>query len=440
MTERQYFGTDGIRGRVDSELMNPEFITRLGWAAGKVLRQQSQAPVLIGSDTRESCPKLVEALSAGLNAAGVDVHLLGVIPTPCVAYLTKRQQAAAGAVVSASHNPFYDNGIKFFNSDGMKLSDEIELAIERELVRTRPVAAEKHTGKISHTENAAELYQDYCYRHFPASLVGLTIVVDCANGATHRIAPNVLKKLGATVTIIHDQPDGENINLRCGATQLASLQNAVVDQRADLGIAFDGDGDRVLFVDRYGDDVDGDEILAILAMNRPDVNGVVGTVMSNLGLQQALTSASIDFVRAQVGDRYVLEALLQNDWVLGGEASGHLIDLSLTTTGDGLLTALQVLNVIREHEQPLHELKNVMIKRPQVLINVPVTQCVNLQKFPSIKDAIQTAEHDLQDRGRVLLRPSGTEPVVRVMVEGNDPSEVEQVARSLADVVAHTFQ
>jgi len=439
MTVKQFFGTDGIRGAVGSSTICPDFMLKLGWAAGQVLARQSHTTVLIGRDTRVSGDMLQSALQAGLAAAGVDVQLLGVIPTPAVAHLTHSLRAEAGIVISASHNQYQDNGVKFFNADGMKLSDEQELAIESKLQQSMQTVPSNKLGTIKSVRDAAGRYIEFCKSTFPSSLHlrGLRIVVDCANGATAEVAPKVFHELGAEVIPVFHQPDGYNINQHCGATDVEALQLEVQKRQAHVGVAFDGDGDRLMMVDHLGERVDGDEILCILAHDdhvaRP---GIVGTVMSNLGLEQALSRQSIPFARAKVGDRYVLEELLARGWSLGGEASGHVVDLTFTTTGDGIITALQVLRVMQSRKQALADLKTVMTKRPQVLLNVPVTGVISLAEFPRIFDAVREAETLMADRGRVLLRPSGTEPLVRVMVEGNDAEEVSHWANRLAGVVA----
>ena len=442
MAVRQYFGTDGIRGEVGQSLINAEFSQKLGWAAGRVLGQDSESLVLIGRDTRVSGDMLQSALQSGLSAAGVDVRLLGVIPTPAVAHLTHSLRATAGIVISASHNAYQDNGVKFFGNDGMKLSNATEAAIEEMIDMPMVTMRSDELGTVKSIRDAGGRYIEFCKSTFPYhfTLRGLKVAVDCANGATASIAPKVFHELGAEVIAIADQPDGYNINRGCGATDVAALRELVVQKQMDVGIALDGDGDRLIMIDAQGKIVDGDEILCILAQNRDlqrdNQQGVVGTVMSNLGLEQALVQSGIAFERANVGDRYVLEALLKHGWSLGGESSGHIVDLSLTTTGDGIITALQVLRVMVRHKKALRELTSRMTKRPQVLINVPVGNMVQLESFPMIADAVQKMESELADRGRVLLRPSGTEPVVRVMVEGNDHEEVQLAAERLAALVA----
>ncbi|MDM8558108.1 phosphoglucosamine mutase [Candidatus Parabeggiatoa sp. HSG14] len=440
--ERKYFGTDGIRGIVGTPPITPDFILKLGWAVGRILKNgYNKNKVLIGKDTRISGYMFESALQAGLSAAGMDIRLLGPMPTPAIAYLTRTFHAVAGIVISASHNPFQDNGIKFFSGDGTKLPDEVELAIEAEMEQPMQTVAPSDLGKAERIEDAAGRYIEFCKSTIPydISLKGLKIVVDCAHGATYHIAPNVFRELGASVETIGTQPNGLNINAGYGATQPQALQNAVLYQNADLGIALDGDGDRVLMVDGKGEIVDGDELLFIIAQARHKAGclqgAVVGTVMSNLGLEQALEKQGIAFKRAAVGDRYVLEMLQQNGGNLGGESSGHIICLDRTTTGDGITTALQVLAVSIQTGLPLHVLKKGMQKCPQRMINVPITPGVEIASQPSVQKAIEEAEQQLSHQGRVLLRPSGTEPLIRVMVEGTDVQQVEAVVHQLADVV-----
>ena len=392
-------------------------------------------------DTRISGYMFESALQAGLSAAGMDVRLLGPMPTPAIAYLTRTFHAVAGIVISASHNPFQDNGIKFFSGDGTKLPDEVELAIEAEMERPMQIVAPDRLGKAERIDDADGRYIEFCKSTIPfdVTLKGVKIVIDCAHGATYHVAPSVFRELGANVETIGTQPNGLNINAGYGATQPQALQNAVLYQNADLGIALDGDGDRVVMVDAKGDIVDGDELLFIIAQARHKAGTlqepVVGTVMSNLGLEQALEKKGIAFARAAVGDRYVLEMLQQNGGNLGGESSGHIICLDRTTTGDGIVTALQVLVVSTQMGLPLHVLKTGMQKCPQRLINVPVTQGVEIVSLPQVQKAVLAAEQKLNSQGRVLLRPSGTEPLVRVMVEGVDGQQVETVANELAEAV-----
>lgn len=441
MSERQFFGTDGIRGEVGSRFINAEFMMKLGWAVGTVLVKDKMPTVLIGHDTRQSSDMLESALQCGLSAAGVNVKLLGTLPTPAIAYLTHSLRASASVAISASHNAYQDNGVKFFNHQGMKLSDETELAIEAVLQQPMETKDSDHLGKVVQLTDAATRYVEFCKGTFPSQLDlnGMKIVLDCANGATFDVAPKVFAELGADTICIHAAPDGKNINERCGATDVESLQVAVNKHKADVGLAFDGDGDRLIMVDHKGEVVDGDEILCVLAKDRStglaSHAGIVGTVMSNLGLEQSLIVDGIAFERTPVGDRYVLETLMQKGWVLGGEASGHIVDLDYTTTGDGIITGLQVLRIMRVTGRSLHDLKQGMTKRPQVLINVPIKERVDLESNAKIKDAVLKAQGDLKDEGRILLRPSGTEPLIRVMVEGNNERTVRNVAQSLADVV-----
>ncbi len=437
---RKYFGTDGIRGRVGDFPITPEFMLKLGWAAGRVLARGNGGKVVIGKDTRISGYMFESALEAGLSAAGVDILLLGPMPTPAVAYLTRTLHASAGIVISASHNPFEDNGIKFFSADGTKLPDEVELAIEAELDKVLEMAPAAELGKAHRVTDAVGRYVEFCKSTFPDNLdlKGLKLVLDCANGATYQVAPEVFTELGAEVTTLADQPDGFNINVDCGSTHPRQLQAAVLEQGADMGIAFDGDGDRVLMVDRNGELVDGDELLYVIAAARHQqerIDGVVGTLMTNLGMERALEEAGIGFTRAKVGDRYVMEQLREKGWTLGGEGSGHLICLDCTTTGDGIVSALQVLRAVAEQGKGLDELKSGMRKYPQILINVRLTEQRDVLSLPAVQTVVDEAEAELGERGRVLLRASGTEPLIRVMVEGEDGELVEAVANRLADAV-----
>ena len=439
---KKYFGTDGIRGRVGEYPVTADFMLKLGWAAGRILGTSSGDRVIIGKDTRISGYMFESALEAGLSAAGVDVRLLGPMPTPAIAYLTRTLHACAGIVISASHNAYADNGIKFFSSGGTKLPDDVEHAIEAELDKAMVTVDSLKLGKAERVSDAAGRYIEFCKSTIPLtlSLRGLKIVVDCANGATYQVAPSVFDELGAEVVAIGVEPDGLNINQDCGSTQPELLQKIVLDQNADLGVALDGDGDRVIMIDHKGNLVDGDELLFIIALSRQlegTLNGgVVGTLMSNLGLEHALLSRDIAFSRAKVGDRYVLELLKQNSSMIGGESSGHIICLDRTTTGDGIVSALQVLAAMVKSGKTLHELKAGMHKYPQRMINVPVTKQVDLDSFPAVQDAVRSAEQRLAGRGRVLLRPSGTEPLVRVMVEGEDAEQVNEEADNLASIVA----
>lgn len=447
MTKRHYFGTDGIRGEVGGDVINPEFLLYLGWAAGTVFsNNQTEAKVLIGKDTRHSCDVLEASLAAGLMAAGVDVVLLGVLPTPAIAHFTHSLQATAGAVISASHNGYQDNGVKFFANTGRKLDDWLEIEIEQQLAKPIHIEPGLPLGRFATIADVEGRYIEFCKETFPRhqNLKDIKIVIDCANGATYKLAPQVFMELGAEVNVIGNQPDGYNINLNCGSTHLLALQKAVLAAEAHIGLAFDGDGDRLLMVDHEGETIDGDEILCILACYHEnsikELSGVVGTAMSNLGLELALAQEGIQFERTAVGDRYVLERMLQKGWFLGGESSGHIVNLQHTTTGDGIITALQILAVMQRTGMPLHDLRQVMFKRPQVLINVPIKQRIDVHAEPNISQALAHAEAQLREKGRVLLRASGTEPVIRVMVEGDDERQVHKIAQLLAQQVALAAQ
>jgi phosphoglucosamine mutase len=437
----KYFGTDGIRGQVGNSLINPEFVLKLGWAAGRVFGRQNGGKVLIGKDTRISGYMLESALEAGLSAAGINIHLLGPMPTPAIAYLTRTFRAQAGIVISASHNLYSDNGIKFFSTDGAKIPHSVEQAIEAQLAEPMAIVNSAKLGKAVRIDDATGRYIEFCKSTFPTglSLSGLRIVIDCAQGATYHVAPHVFRELGAKVATVFIHPDGLNINAECGSTHPETLRKKVLEEEADLGIAFDGDGDRVIMVDSQGEIVGGDELLFIMAKDYKQKGqlqgGVVGTIMSNFGLERAMQALSIDFVRAPVGDRYVMEKLKALGWSLGGEASGHIVNLSLTTTGDGIISALQVLRVMCEQKQSLYELKSGMQKLPHILINVPVTQPALLEKHKTIQSAVNKVEKKLGSSGRVSLRASGTEPVVRVMVEGTDVEQVSMLANELAVLV-----
>jgi phosphoglucosamine mutase len=438
---RKYFGTDGIRGRVGSGPINPEFMLKLGWAAGKVFAQSGRCKIIIGKDTRISGYMFEAALEAGLVAAGVDVTMLGPMPTPAIAYLTRTFHAQAGIVISASHNAYHDNGIKFFSAEGTKLPDSVELEIEAQLGQRMTTVESANLGKVVRMNDAAGRYIEFCKSTVPFgfSLRGIKLVVDCAHGATYHVAPAVFEELGADVTVIGAEPDGLNINKGVGSTTPKALQQKVLETRADLGIAFDGDGDRLIFVDRNGELVDGDELLFVIAQGQLRSNGeckgVVGTLMSNLGFELALGELDIPFARAKVGDRYVIEQMNARGWLLGGENSGHIICADATTTGDGLVSSLKVLNALINSGRPLHEVKTGMSKFPQTMINVTLSDKSKLEGNAQIEQAIEAAEQKLDGRGRVLLRPSGTEPVVRVMVEGEDLELVNSLARDIADVV-----
>jgi phosphoglucosamine mutase len=443
--QRKYFGTDGIRGRVGDAPITPDFILKLGWAVGRVFAQEANSKVLIGKDTRISGYMFESALEAGLSAAGVDIHLLGPMPTPAIAYLTRTLRVQAGIVISASHNPYYDNGIKFFSSDGSKLPDSVELAIEAQLDKPMTIVESTRLGKAVRVGEARGRYIEFCKNTVSSqlNLKGLKIVLDCANGATYHLAPLVFHELGAEVIELNTEPDGLNINHNCGSTHPKILQKIVKAEEADVGIAFDGDGDRVVMVDAKGELLDGDELLFIMAKAGVQAGtltgGVVGTVMSNLGFELAIRELGLDFMRAKVGDRYVMEGLQQQGWMLGGETSGHIICLEKTTTGDGIIAALQILAIMSQTKQALHALKAGMCKLPQVMVNVRTAHHVNLLEDKTVQQALQEAEAVLGLRGRVLLRPSGTEPVVRVMVEGEVHAEVDKLAKNLASVVRSTI-
>ncbi len=439
--DKHYFGTDGMRGPVGKGFITPEFFLKLGWAVGKVFAKTGSSTLLLGKDTRISGYMLESALVSGLLAAGVDVQMLGPMPTPAVAYLTRALRAQAGIVISASHNPYHDNGIKLFSADGIKLADEWERAIEQQLDQTMTTVDSAQLGKVTRNVDAQGRYIEFCKRAVPLnfSLKGLKIVVDCAHGAMYHVAPVVLAEFDATVTTMGVQPDGLNINHQCGSTQPQRLQQMVVAQGADIGIAFDGDGDRVILVNAQGEVVNGDQILFILAQDQQcrtgTCQGVVGTLMSNGGLASALAQHNIPFVRACVGDRYVGELLREHDWLLGGENSGHIICRDINTTGDGLVAALSVLFVMIDRGMSLQQLAAGMSLLPQVLINVPLQEAVQWENHTTVKRAVADAEEALQGCGRVLLRPSGTEAVVRVMVEGEDSARVTQLANGIAAAV-----
>lgn len=444
MTKR-YFGTDGIRGKVGEHPITPDFILKLGWACGRVFTREFNREggclVIIGKDTRVSGYMFESALEAGLVAAGVNVKLLGPMPTPAIALMTRSLNAEAGIVISASHNPFYDNGIKFFGADGAKLSDEIEHAIEAELELELTTVPSREIGKVVRVEDATGRYIEFCKSTVPEgfSLRGLRIAVDCAHGATYHIAPAVLSELGAEVIAMGAAPDGFNINEGVGSTDLTALSELVVQHGADIGIAYDGDGDRVLMTDDKGEILDGDELVYIIAMHRMATGhsdaGVVGTQMSNLGLELALKEAGLQFERAQVGDRYVKAAMETNGWHLGGESSGHIICSDVTTTGDGIVASLQVLMALQAAGGDLAALRAGITMYPQTMINVAIGGKVDLADYPALGTAVAAMEQRLGAQGRVLLRPSGTEPKVRVMVEGNCPEQVPQMCAELATEV-----
>ncbi|MCM2973588.1 phosphoglucosamine mutase [Larsenimonas suaedae] len=441
---RQYFGTDGIRGTVGESPITPDFMLKLGWAAGRVFAKKGRSRVIIGKDTRISGYMFESALEAGFSAAGVDVSLLGPMPTPGIAYLTRTFHAEAGVVISASHNSFQDNGIKFFSSEGTKLPDALEADIEAALELPIETVGPDRLGKVARINDAAGRYIEFCKSSMPsrAGLHGMNIVVDCAHGATYHIAPNVLRELGANVTVIGASPDGVNINKDVGSTHPRSLQAKVLETGADLGVAFDGDGDRVIMVDERGQLVDGDDILYIIARDRFDHEvlggGVVGTLMSNFGLAAAFQKLGVPFERAKVGDRYVLERMEEKGWKLGGESSGHLVCGHVQTTGDGIVSALQVLAVMQRTGKTLQSLLMGLEKAPQALINVRLTPGVDkdaLMQGDTVTQAVESVEQELGEQGRVLLRPSGTEPLIRVMVEGRPHFDVNKLAQRIADAL-----
>ncbi|WP_256849787.1 phosphoglucosamine mutase [Pantoea sp. Fr-CA_6] len=441
MSNRKYFGTDGIRGKVGEAPITPDFVLKLGWAAGKVLARHGSKKIIIGKDTRISGYMLESALEAGLAAAGLTAAFTGPMPTPAIAYLTRTFRAEAGIVISASHNPFDDNGIKFFSSEGTKLPDDVEEAIELEMEKPITCVESAQLGRASRIVDAAGRYIEFCKGTFPSelNLNGLKIVVDCANGATYHIAPNVLRELGATVIAIGVQPDGMNINKECGATDLKLLQQRVLAEKADIGLAYDGDGDRIMMIDHLGDKVDGDQILYIIAreaLRQGQLRGgVVGTLMSNMGLELALKQLGIPFTRAKVGDRYVLEKMQEKGWRLGAENSGHVILLDKTTTGDGIVASLQVLTAMVRNHMSLHDLCSGMKMLPQVLVNVRFAGEHDPLQSDVVKAVTAEVEKALAGRGRVLLRKSGTEPLIRVMVEGENEAQVTELANRIADQV-----
>ncbi|WP_428771339.1 phosphoglucosamine mutase [Vibrio sp.] len=439
--KRRYFGTDGVRGKVGQYPITPDFVLKLGWAAGRVLAQQGTKKVIIGKDTRISGYMLESALEAGLAAAGLKATFTGPMPTPAVAYLTQTFRAEAGIVISASHNPYYDNGIKFFSSEGTKLPDEIELAIEAELDKDIECVESAMLGKATRLNDAAGRYIEFCKSTFPSklSLSGMKIVLDCAHGATYHIAPSVFTELGADVIAMGIEPNGTNINDEVGATDVRALQQRVVAEQADLGLAFDGDGDRLIMVDHLGHKVDGDQIAYIIARDAQRCGrlegGVVGTLMTNLGMENGLKELGIPFVRAKVGDRYVMEQLLETGWKIGAENSGHIILLDRVTTGDAIVAGLQVLASIVGSGSSLHQLSQGMTLYPQVLENVRFAGDSNPLEAAAVKAAVQAVEAELGEKGRVLLRKSGTEPLIRVMVEGEDAELVRSSALQIADAV-----
>jgi len=438
---KKYFGTDGIRGRVGEYPITPDFMLKLGWAAGMAFRKMGACKVLVGKDTRISGYMFESALEAGLTSAGADVMLLGPMPTPAIAYLTRTFHAEAGIVISASHNPHDDNGIKFFSGKGTKLPDEVEHMIEELLDTPMTVVESSKIGKVSRINDASGRYIEFCKGSVPTgtSFAGLKIVLDCAHGATYKVAPSVFRELGAEVVVLSAHPNGLNINDNCGSTHMEPLQAAVLAEHADLGIAFDGDGDRVQMVDHTGAVVDGDELLFIIARDLQErgklQGGVVGTLMSNLGLELALADLGIPFVRANVGDRYVISELQERDWLVGGENSGHIVCFSHTTTGDAIIAALQVLMALKRRSEGLAQSRQALRKCPQVLINVRFGGGASPLDHPAVKAASERVTQAMAGRGRVLLRKSGTEPLVRVMVEGEDETQVRGHAEELANLV-----
>lgn len=441
MANRKYFGTDGVRGKVGTYPITPDFALKLGWAAGKVLASQGSRTVLIGKDTRISGYMLESALESGLAAAGLSAAFTGPMPTPAIAYLTRTFRAEAGIVISASHNPYYDNGIKFFSAQGTKLPDNIEEAIEAMLDQPMDCVESADLGKASRISDAAGRYIEFCKSTFPAhlGLDGYKIVVDCANGATYHIAPNVLRELGAEVIEIGTDPNGININEKCGATDVKALQEKVLETKADVGLAYDGDGDRIMMVDHLGNKVDGDQILFIIAREALRSGqlkgGVVGTLMSNMSLEIALKMLGVPFVRANVGDRYVLEKMVEYGWTLGGENSGHIIIADKNTTGDGIIASLAVLSAMVQHRLSLNELASAVKLFPQVLINVRFAGGANPLESEAVKAVAADVEKRLEGKGRILLRKSGTEPLIRVMVECEDGALAKQCAEEIAEAV-----
>lgn len=445
---KKYFGTDGIRGRVGEFPITADFVMKLGWAAGRVLAKQTEGNqrrlVVLGKDTRVSGYMFESALQAGLIASGVDVGLVGPMPTPAIAYLTRTFKAQAGIVISASHNPYYDNGIKFFSGDGYKLDDFIEESIEALMGQELVTEPSENLGRAFRITDAAGRYIEYCKSTLPRdlSLNHMNIVLDCAHGATYHIAPKVFEELGAQITLIGAEPDGRNINDQCGATHTDKLQKRVLEENADMGIAFDGDGDRVQFVDKTGAKLDGDQLLYIIARHlhgEGQLSGVVGTLMSNFGFEKAMRDIGLDFIRANVGDRYVIEEMRSNKYSLGGEASGHIICSEMGTTGDGIVAALQVLAALNTSDITLEQAVSSLETYPQVLINVRVAKKLTCIENEAVSESVRKAEAVLADTGRVLLRPSGTEPLLRVMVEGADSAQVKHLAEEIAAVVRAEF-
>jgi phosphoglucosamine mutase len=440
--QKKYFGTDGIRNRVGKGMISPDQVLKLGWATGRIMKERGESTVMIGKDTRISGYMFESALESGFIAAGIDVLLLGPMPTPAVAYLTQTFHADAGIVISASHNPHYDNGIKFFSAKGKKITDEIELAIERTFEQSLEIVPSEQLGKARRIDDAPGRYIEFCKSTFSAKkkLDGLKIVLDCANGATYHVAPCVFEELGAEVILIGVKPDGFNINQACGATHLEALQQAVLEHDADLGVAFDGDGDRVMLVDNAGKVLDGDAILYILATaSEGVVSAVSGTVMSNLGLESALSKKGIELHRTSVGDRYVMECLLEKGLCFGAEPSGHVLCLNKITTGDGIVAALQVLSILVNTGQSLAALTQSLEMYPQVLKNIPVESATGLNSNVLLQEKVVSLEKMMGDEGRILIRASGTEPLIRVMVEGKEADLVEKIAVELVNLVKSEF-
>lgn len=442
MSVRKYFGTDGIRGHVGLSHINPEFMLKLGWAFGRVMANGQRKKVIIGKDTRVSGYMLESALEAGLTAAGIDVKLLGPMPTPAVAYLTETLRASAGIVISASHNLFEDNGIKFFSADGSKLPDQMEIAIEEEMEKELQTVPSSTLGKVMRINDAPGRYIEFCKSTIPSltRLCGLKIAVDCAHGATYHIAPNVFSELGAEVVVIGNKPDGFNINKDCGSTDPEALRKLVIEVGADIGVALDGDGDRMMLVDAEGNLINGDQVLYIIANHRQQSGllkgGVVGTLMSNYGLEKAFRHLGIAFQRVKVGDRYVLEELKNRDWKIGGESSGHVICLDKTTTGDGIVAALQVLSIMVKQGKSVQQLLEGIQLLPQSLLNLKTDIATQLMTHDGVQAAVTSLSRRLQGEGRVLLRASGTEPLLRIMVEGIDPIQVQQHAQQLTNEIS----
>lgn len=442
---KPFFGTDGIRGPVGSEPITPQTIVHLGWALGTVIKKHyGKGSVLVGKDTRVSGYLLESSMEAGLSSAGMDVVMLGPLPTPAIAYLTQTARANAGVVISASHNHYSDNGIKFFSPRGAKISDEIQDEIEALMGQPMQVVPSEQLGKAYRMDDAVGRYVEFCKGTIPRRMdfKGMRVALDCANGAAYQSAPTVFHELGAEIEVINNTPDGFNINNNCGSTHIEGLQKLVLDKKCDVGIAFDGDADRVLMVDSEGNVVDGDQLLFVIAISQKEQGrlkgGVVGTLMSNFGMEKALAERNIPFVRAKVGDRYVMQELKKHDWVIGGESSGHIICLDKTTTGDGLVSALQVLTQVQFMEKPLHELASQMPMYPQDMINVRLpegTHASEVVELDAVKAAVAEVEVELADTGRVLLRPSGTEPVIRVMVEGQDLMQVKSACQKISTAV-----